>query len=248
MRKINYKKYGWQRDLPDYRDYNYSIYCAKEIQKIFPSKVDLRLKCPPIYDQGQLGSCTANAIAGNIGFIQNFFMASRLFIYYNERTLEGTTKTDSGAAIRDGIKTVNQQGVCPETMWAYIISKFATKPPISCYAQALKDVITQYLKISTLSDMKNCLVAGYPFVFGFSVYTNFESAIVARTGIINLPTKGEKLLGGHAVMCVGYDDSTQRFIVRNSWGTSWGQKGYFTIPYNYLTNSNLASDFWTIRK
>jgi C1A family cysteine protease len=95
--------------------------------------------------------------------------------------------------------------------------------------------------------MKGCLASGYPFVFGFSVYTEFESDTVATTGVLNMPSPKEKLLGGHAVIAVGYDDKTQRFIVRNSWGAKWGIKGYFTIPYAYLTDPNLAADFWTIR-
>jgi C1A family cysteine protease len=95
--------------------------------------------------------------------------------------------------------------------------------------------------------MKGCLSEGYPFVFGFTVYESFEGARVAKTGKLNLPKKGEKLVGGHAVMAVGYDDTINRFIVRNSWGAKWGLKGYFTVPYTYLLNENLADDFWSIR-
>jgi C1A family cysteine protease len=94
--------------------------------------------------------------------------------------------------------------------------------------------------------MKGCLAAGYPFVFGFTVYESFESDAVAKTGVVEMPAPSEKVLGGHAVVAVGYDDSTQRFIVRNSWGPGWGMGGYFTIPYAYLTDSNLADDFWTV--
>ncbi len=96
--------------------------------------------------------------------------------------------------------------------------------------------------------MRTCLADGYPFVFGFTVYESFESATVARTGRANLPKPGEKVLGGHAVMAVGYNDKQKRFIVRNSWGTGWGKKGYFTMPYAYLDDRDLSDDFWTIRR
>ena len=98
-----------------------------------------------------------------------------------------------------------------------------------------------------LAQMKGCLAAGYPFVFGFTVYDAFESGVVAKTGVLNMPTSAEQVVGGHAVLCVGYDDAAQRFIVRNSWGAKWGQKGYFTMPYAYMITRGLASDFWTIR-
>jgi C1A family cysteine protease len=219
-----------------------------------PTKFDLTNICPGVYDQGQLGSCTANAIAGAIEFeqikqdLKPFFTPSRLFIYYNERAMEGTVDSDSGAQIRDGIKSVSKQGDCPETEWPYDISKFKTKPPAKCYKDALKYKVVLYQRlIQNLNQMKGCLASGYPFVFGFSVYESFEGPQVAKTGVVPMPAQGEQQLGGHAVMAVGYDDASQRFNVRNSWGTGWGIKGYFTIPYAYLTQASLASDFWTIR-
>ena len=241
-------KYHWRPDIPDARDYKYSASLL-----IAPTKVDLRPVCSTVEDQGQLGSCTGNAIVGAMEVNENinktkFVDLSRLFVYYNERLLEGTVTSDSGATIRDGIKTLTVYGVCTEVLWPYIVSKFTSKPSAACYKDGLTRKISSYQRITTLTDMKNCLASGFPFVFGFSVYTSFESSQVATTGVVNLPTKGEKLLGGHAVLCVGYDDISQRFLVRNSWGSGWGQKGYFTIPYTYLTNLNLASDFWTIRK
>jgi C1A family cysteine protease len=161
--------------------------------------------------------------------------------------MEGTVKSDAGAMIRDGIKTMKNQGVCSETRWPYIISKFATKPGAACYKEALKRQITSYHRILTLDDMRTCLAEGFPFVFGFTVYESFESQEVARNGIVQMPQPTERSLGGHAVLAVGYDDEERRFIVRNSWGTDWGQKGYFTIPYEYLASRNLADDLWTIR-
>lgn len=244
--------YGWQPDVPDHRDHLYAaplIYLAK-----LPAKTDLRKHCPAVYDQGQLGSCTANAIAGAIQYdrlkqkLKPSFIPSRLFIYYNERVMENSVQSDAGAQIRDGIKSVAKQGDCPEKEWPYVITKFTEKPAAACYKDALKYQAVQYQRVpQILNQLKGCLASGYPFVFGFSVYESFESAQVANDGIANMPSINDRLLGGHAVLAVGYDDSTQRFIVRNSWSDTWGIKGYFTLPYAYLTDPNLADDFWTIR-
>jgi C1A family cysteine protease len=247
----HFTSYGWQPDLPDQRDLTYAA--PAPILKKLPPAIDLRSKCPVVYDQGQLGSCTANAIGGAIEFElmkqkAAVFIPSRLFIYYNERVIENTVNSDNGAQIRDGIKTVNQQGVCNETNWPYNTSEFAQKPHSTCYTEALKHKVLSYQRITrAVAQMEGCLSDGYPFVFGFTVYDSFESDQVARTGVLNLPAKGEKVVGGHAVMAVGYNHAQQRFIVRNSWSATWGQQGYFTIPYAYLTNENLADDFWTIR-
>ena len=177
------------------------------------------------------------------------FNPSRLFIYYNERVIEHTVSTDSGAMIRDGIKSVAKSGVCPEIPdWPYDIAKFAQKPPSQAYQNAKAHKAASYSRLlSSTPQLKGCLASGYPFVFGFSVYESFESETVARSGIVPMPQPSEKQLGGHAVLAVGYDDRQQRFIVRNSWGPHWGMKGYFTIPYAYLTDNNLADDFWTVR-
>jgi len=247
------KRYGWVADTPDQRDHIYAAPVA-HLKKL-PPKVDLRSKCPTvIYDQGQLGSCTGNAIACAIQFDRlkqkrkPDFIPSRLFIYYNERDMEGTIASDSGAQIRDGIKSVAKLGDCPETEWPYNIAKFSTKPSATCYHDAIKYKAVLYQRVmQSLNQMKGCLASGYPFVFGFSVYESFESDAVAKTGVAPMPASSEKQLGGHAVLAVGYDDKQQRFIVRNSWGRSWGIGGYFTMPYAYLTDDNLASDFWTIR-
>ena len=246
------KYYGWQPDLPDNRDFIYKA-TASVIKKL-PEKINLQEHCPPIYYQGQLGSCTANAISAAFQFESkkqhnaDSFMPSRLFIYYNERVIEHTVSSDNGAQIRDGIKSVHKQGVCPESIWPYLPDKFAIKPAPSCYQSAAKNLVTSYHRVTRkLEHMKGCLAEGFPFVFGFTVYESFEGEQVAKTGKLNLPKKGEKLVGGHAVMAVGYDDSSRRFIVRNSWGSKWGLQGYFTIPYSYLLNENLADDFWTIR-
>ena len=246
------KHYGWLRDLPDQRDHLYAAPVAALVA--LPTSVDLRSHCPPVYDQGQLGSCTGNGIAAALQFermkqkLTPNFIPSRLFIYYNERVMEHTVNSDSGAAIRDGIKSVAKQGDCPETEWPYDITKFTQKPPSQCYHDALKYKAVQYQRlVQSVNQMKGCLASGYPFIFGFTVYDSFESQQVAQNGVVPMPGSTEQVLGGHCVVAVGYDDSQQRFIVRNSWGTGWGIQGYCTMPYAYLTDSNLASDFWTIR-
>lgn len=250
-RKVEAKKYyGWIPDIPDHRDFLYSAVRPPKIK--LPPTADLREFCSEIEDQGQLGSCTANALVGNLEFLDNqdgdgtFTDKSRLFLYYNERAIEHTTGTDSGAMLRDGIKTLHQSGVCTETEWPYDISRFAIKPSMNCYTDAKNHRIESYHRILSIDDMLACLAEGFPFVFGFSVYESFESQEVARTGIVPMPSKYERTIGGHAVMAVGYNQTDKRFLVRNSWGTTWGMKGYFTMPYQYL--ETLADDFWTIRK
>jgi C1A family cysteine protease len=243
--------YGWMPDLPDQRDILYSA--VRAVPKKLPSSMDLRPTCSPVENQGNLGSCTGNALAGALEFLERkdkvrFVNLSRLFIYYNERVIEHSVKSDSGAMIRDGIKTLNKQGVCSEKKWPYVISRFTVKPGAACYKEALDHQILAYQRILTLDQMRACLAQGFPFVFGFTVYESFESQQVAKTGVVNMPKSGERVLGGHAVLAVGYQDSAKRFIVRNSWGTGWGMKGYFTIPYAYLTDRNLSDDFWTIQR
>jgi C1A family cysteine protease len=243
--------YGWMPDVPDQRDYLLST--VLRIPAKLPRKVDLRPFCSKIEDQGQLGSCTANALAGALEFLEKkdnvaFEDFSRLFIYYNERAIEHSIQSDSGAMIRDGIKTLAKKGVCSETKWPYLVSKFRIKPTPSCYKDAMNHQITSYRRIITLDEMRACLAEGFPFVFGFTVYESFESQAVAKTGVVNMPKKDEQTMGGHAVLAVGYDDAKERFMVRNSWGEGWGMKGYFTMPYKYVADRNLSDDFWTIRR
>lgn len=243
--------FGWLPDIPDQRDFMFSaVYRAP---KKLPASADLRSMCSAVEDQKALGSCTANALVGALEFLERkdgvpVVNLSRLFVYYNERVIEHTVSSDSGAQLRDGIKTLAKQGVCTEKKWPYTISKFKNKPSTACYTEASNHQITSYQRVQSLTDMRSCLAAGYPFVFGFTVYESFESDQVARTGVVPMPAPNERVLGGHAVVAVGYSDADKRFIVRNSWGKKWGQAGYCTMPYDYLSDPQLAGDMWTIRR
>jgi len=245
-------KYSWIPDVLDFRDLKFTP--KAEILNVLPAKVDLRSKFSIVYNQGELGSCTANAIVLGFDFTRIKeglppIFSSRLFLYYNERDMEGTTGEDSGAMIRDGMKSLSNIGVCTEKLWDYNLLSFTKKPPNVCYTEAQNHKVEQYNRLdnSNLSELKSCLAEEFTFVFGFAVYSSFESDVVAKTGKVPYPSKLEKLLGGHAVLAVGYDDDIQCFIVRNSWGIGWGDKGHFYMPYSYITNINLADDFWTIK-
>jgi len=249
--RSRYTGYGWIPDYPDRRDWLYSS--VPRPSRKMPVLTDLRSGCSPVEDQGEIGSCTANALAGALEFLQKkdgvpFEDKSRLFIYYNERVIAHSTGADSGAQLRDGIKTLAKQGACRESIWPYLAGKLAVKPPDACYRDALEHRISRYRRIITVREMKTCLAEGFPFVFGFMVFGSFESNRVARSGIVDMPGRRETPLGGHAVLAVGYDERESRFIARNSWGTGWGMRGYFTIPYEYLESRELAADFWTIRR
>ncbi len=242
--------YGWRPDTPDARDRLYAA--IAQPPKQLPRRVDLRAHCPPVETQGLIGSCTAHALVGNLEFLaqrsgRRARHLSRLFVYYNARVIEGTAATDDGAMIRNGVKSLVKQGVCAETLWPYRVRRFAEMPPAPCYAEARDRQVTSYHRIRGLEQMRQCLAEGYPFVFGLTTYAAFESEEVKRTGVLDLPNRGEKECGGHSVCAVGYDDSAQRLLVRNSWGKDWGLHGYFTLPYAYVANPRRASDFWTLR-
>jgi C1A family cysteine protease len=216
-----------------------------------PDSVDLRevSSMPPVYDQGKIGSCTANALCSAFAFEHPGFLGSRLFLYYNERVLDNNISSDSGATLADGIKTLTTHGLCPESDWPYDETKFATKPPDSAYVEALNHKTVKVYNVPyNLSDMQATLASGIPFVVGIKIFSSFESPSVAKTGIVSMPKrkKKDKFLGGHAVLVCGYNNATQMWTLKNSWGPSWGDKGYFYLPYKYLLKPKLSADFWAI--
>lgn len=243
-------RYGWIPQLPDLRDKDHAFSIQENL--VLPPLVDLRDQDSPIEDQGQLGSCTSFATGAAIRFGRrkeglSDFVTSHLFLYYNSRSFF-SKGTDSGATIRDAIKAAANQGDCPETDWPYDISQFANRPPRQAYIDAKTDRALKYQSVQqNITVMKNCLAQGLPFVIGISVYESFESQTVEQTGMVPLPKNSEQLLGGHALLVVGYRDSNLTFIVRNSWSSSWGDSGYCYLPYAYLMDENLSSDFWVIQ-
>jgi len=253
-------KYNWRPDKPDARDHIFEQ--LNTIPPTLPTSIDLRPHCPPIVDQGQIGSCTGNAIASIVEYYDNTHnkagvIVSRLFIYYQERVYEGTTYYDAGAYIRDGIKACNQYGAPLETVWPYLANKVTTRPSTAAYTDAAKRKVGSYQRITTqAAGIKASLNAGYPVVIGFTVYASFETGTWWQpTGTGQMPypnVNTEQILGGHAVAIVGYNDAmtgpagTGYFIVRNSWGTGWGKSGYFYMPYSVINNANMSSDFWAV--
>lgn len=206
------------------------------------------------------GNCTANAAAGALEFDQikqklPIFMPSRLFIYYNERVAEGTVSSDSGASLSESVQALASYGAPPETLWPYNANQFTVKPPANAYTAGAKNKAITYSSVNQdLNSIQSCLASGYPMLLGFTVYDSFESAAVASNGIVPMPAATEEVLGGHAVLAVGYNAGSttvngappRTFIVRNSWGPYWGAKGYFYMPFEYLLDPNLSDDFWQI--
>jgi C1A family cysteine protease len=264
-----HRRYNWRPDRPDARDLKFKVVNPTAPTITLPPSIDLKPYCSPVFNQGDMGSCTGNALAGAFEYMQlkeirnkqtvgasapeefanAYTPASRLFIYWYERFLEGDPGVDAGASLQDGVKMLNTWGCCEEALWAYSDALVLQQPNAAAVAQAMKHKIGSYMRLETLDDMKSCLASGYPFVFGFTVYTSFESDAVAASGNVPMPSSTDQVLGGHAVMAVGYDEANQWFTIRNSWGTDWGINGYCHMPYSYLDPaSGLASDWWTIRK
>jgi C1A family cysteine protease len=258
IKPITNSRFGWRPELPDHRDYKYSARRTK-LQPIQTVKLWLKNVLPFRRDQLRIGSCTGFGIAFILSFlVQNKqYQAppkikmpfSPLFIYWNERASEGTINEDSGAFIRDGVKSVADFGCCSDNAWPYIQHIFKRKPSRQAYQEALDYQSIEYWRLDNTNkqELVNCLLEGYPIVHGFTVYSDFDTDRVAATGIVNLPTANEYILGGHCTVIIGYDVDLDVFYCANSWGEDWGMVGIYTIPAAYLCDPNLADDFWTIR-
>lgn len=253
---------GWLPDVPDFRDYTVH---SEKVRSMFkasppwaaelPASVDLREHCSPVEDQGKIGSCTAQAVVGLLEYFERrtqaeYLDASRRFLYKVTRKLY-RLEGDTGAEVRGTMKALRIFGVCPEQYWPYEVGQYDLEPPAFCYAFALSYQAVKYYRVwdgdpqKLLGQLKASLASGLPFAFGFSVYSSIWDAAVQESGDIPVPQPGDSLDGGHAVMAVGYDDARQRLLIRNSWGTSWGQKGYGTLPYEYVAKG-IADDFWVL--
>ncbi|HNW58209.1 MAG TPA: C1 family peptidase [bacterium] len=271
---------GWLPDYPDFRDYTTDhaiihpmlkkIGLTGKRKKSLPAAVDLRAWCSQIEDQGELGSCTAQAGASMVEYfarrtMERYTDVSRLFLYKVTRNLM-RQKGDTGAFIRSTMGALVLFGVPPELYWPYKEKDFDKEPPAFCYAFAQNYQAISYYRLDAagaskeeaLEAIKTNLAAGLPAMFGFTVFSSISQA--GETGLIPYPTEGERILGGHAIMTVGYDDKLEiantnpdgpkckgAFLIRNSWGSEWGEKGYGWLPYDYLLKG-LAVDWWSILK
>lgn len=246
--------YGWIPSRSDPRDHHRAL-TFEERATALPAEFSLRDRMPPVYDQGKLGACTANAIAACVQYQETKQAEpagqeppSRLFIYWNERSLEGTVESDSGAQIRDGMKVVCKIGAPAESDWPYDITQFTVKPSLKAFMDARMHEARYGRVTQSAHSFMASVFFGRPVVFGFTVFDSFETKI-GPDGVMPFPDiHRERLLGGHAVVIVGYRqiNSHLHFEVRNSWGDQWGDRGYFWMPAEYAVTPQLCSDFWHI--
>ena len=218
------------------------------------TKCDLKSKITQIYDQGQIGSCTANAVCQSMRMCPKYanFFPSRLYVYAKERITEGQkTLEDTGADAEDGLVQIRDHGVCTETSWPYNPDNANVIPPASCDQEAsnykvhsigriCSDYATRQSKINSI---KKSIIAGIPILIGIEVYESFESQDVANTGVVPMPDPKEQCVGGHEILLVGFDDETQRFCFVNSWGPDWGDHGYGYLTYDFVTSPNYTTEF-----
>lgn len=244
--------FGWVRDSLDPRDHIFTL-TREEQTTVLPGHFSLRDKMPPVYDQGNLGSCTANAIAGCVQYEQmkqheaeGTHVPSRLFLYWCERRIEGTINSDSGAMIRDGMKVIGNIGSPPESDWPYDIKRFKEKPPAQAFNDALKYTATYGRVVQAIHSLQASVYFKRPVVFGFTVFESFEN--IGPNGIMPYPNQlNEAILGGHAVDIIGYKqiNGHLHFECRNSWG-DWGDAGHFWMPAAYAISPDFCSDFWHV--
>jgi C1A family cysteine protease len=250
-------RFGWIPQRPDARDWPVEKLHAKlGLPAEIPQAVDLRPQfAVPCYDQGELGSCTANAVVGAAEFLgyrdagTYKYLLSRLALYYATRVLEGSPDEDSGAELRDVIKVGATVGLCGEWAWPYVIGKFTIQPPAFAYRNAATHLFNEYYAIPDATRERDVLVAlaaGYPVIFGFLVYEAFQH--IGPDGLVPMPSAPAWAIGGHAVLMMGYDQARRLYLVRNSWGPAWGDGGYFWAPFDYFNDPDQASDFWVLHK
>jgi hypothetical protein len=215
-----------------------------EIPKI--DYIDLRDKFNEIFDQGKIGSCTANALTSIFEYDKPNFKGSRLFLYYNERLYINETHKDEGAYLSDGILSLKSYGICEERYHPYIISNVFKEPSKEAYENGKKYYVLEALNISNdVNEIKSWLIKKEPIAIGIAIYSNFMNS---KTGMIGIPKQTDDFMGGHAVIICGFDDKNKIFILRNSWGVYWGDKGYFYLPYDYISNDELCGDLWIITR
>ena len=261
---------GRKPDSPDPRDRRFLIAHPEAVATPLPPSVDLRNRLPACFDQGNLGSCTANAGAGLMSFLFPAKPAfSRLQIYYDTRDLEGDIADDSGGETRDVMKALQQDGAAPESEWPYDVAKFADPLSAQVVADATQSKLGQYSRLSTENEFLLCLASEFPYLLGFECPDYIDSDAIAAHGVFWLPgTVNPTFVGGHDVLIVGYDlhfksnpdflasgvDPTlvqdEALMVRNSWGTSWGipdKPGHFWMPMSWASNTSTGGDSWTGR-
>lgn len=238
---------GWRPPLPDHRDYQLVDHRPDLLTAVsLPSMMDLRSMFLPIEDQGQEGACTAfgslaaaEAIQKKSGVVQ--FKGSKQAQYWLTRYLEGTTANDVGASVRDAARAIALYGMGHSSLYEYVAGQYAQQPPQAVLDDAKKNLAVKYIAVpNETTQIKTVVAAGYPVIIGFSVYQNFPMS--AGIDLVPMPQGG--IVGGHCVVIVGYNDADDTWLCRNSWGTGWGNQGYFRLPYAYLPIA--ARDFWLI--
>ena len=222
-------------------------------QQDSPTIVDLRPFMTAVESQGDSNSCTANAMAGAYEYLDNRINGqstdvSRLFIYYNARSIDGSIDEDEGAYLSSCVKVVRKYGACTEETWPFTLDEVTSKPHKAAYREAAQFRIEDAASVDIdLDVMRSCLAEGYPFVFGLQLFESFNGA-GGNGGLVPMPDPdNEKHDGGHAMLCVGYSDTDRVFIIRNSWGEEWGDMGYGYVPYEYMADPNLNHDCWVIQ-